>query len=243
MSGKKYLIVMAAGHGTRMGGNLPKQFMQLDGKAILHQTILKFMAAVPDINVITVLPSDGQYDTWWRDYCISRNFNCAQILVRGGITRFHSVKAALARVPSDAIVAIHDGVRPLLSEDMIRSMFSRIENDDRCRALIPVIPMVDTLKILETVKDDRDNEFLRSAPGRSVDRSEVFGAQTPQIFRAGDIKDSYSQAYDRLFTDDASVADKYGIPLTFVKGERLNIKITSPEDMVLAEAIISISKG
>ena len=79
MSGKKYLIVMAAGHGTRMGGNLPKQFMQLDGKAILHQTILKFLAAVPDINVITVLPSDGQYDTWWRDYCISRNFNCSQI--------------------------------------------------------------------------------------------------------------------------------------------------------------------
>lgn len=243
MSGKKYLIVMAAGHGTRMGGNLPKQFMQLDGKAILHQTILKFLAAVPDINVITVLPSDGQYDTWWRDYCISRNFNCSQILVRGGITRFHSVKAALARVPSGAIVAIHDGVRPLLSEDMIRSMFSCIENDDRCRALIPVIPMVDTLKILETVKDDRDNESLRSAPGRSVDRSEVYGAQTPQIFRAGDIKASYSQAYDRLFTDDASVADKYGIPLTFVKGERLNIKITSPEDMVLAEAIISISKG
>lgn len=243
MSGKKYLIVMAAGHGTRMGGNLPKQFMQLDGKAILHQTILKFLAAVPDINVITVLPSDGQYDTWWRDYCISRNFNCAQILVRGGITRFHSVKAALARVPSDAIVAIHDGVRPLLSEDMIRSMFSRIGNDDRCRALIPVIPMVDTLKILETVKDDRDNEVLRSAPGRSIDRSEVYGAQTPQIFRTCDIKDSYSQAYDRLFTDDASVADKYGIPLTFVKGERLNIKITSPEDMVLAEAILSISKG
>ena len=120
-------------------------------------------------------------------------------------------------------------------------MFSRIGNDDRCRALIPVIPMVDTLKILETVKDDQDNEFLRSAPGRSVDRSEVYGAQTPQIFRAGDIKDSYSQAYDRLFTDDASVADKYGIPLTFVEGERLNIKITSPEDMVLAEAIISIS--
>ena len=70
MSGKKYLIVMAAGHGTRMGGNLPKQFMQLDGKAILHRTILKFLAAVPDINVITVLPSDGQYDTWWRDYSV-----------------------------------------------------------------------------------------------------------------------------------------------------------------------------
>lgn len=242
MGGNKYLIVMAAGHGTRMGGNLPKQFLSLDGKAILHRTILKFLSAVPDIRVVTVLPSDGEYDAWWRDYCIRTNFNCPQIIVRGGITRFHSVKAALARVPSDAVVAIHDGVRPLLSEKMIRSMFSRIEEDPGCQALIPVVPMVDTLKVLERKKDGDGNEYLHAVAGRSVNREEVFGAQTPQIFRAEAIKAAYSQAYSQSFTDDASVAAEYEIPLTFSEGERLNFKITSPDDLVLAQAVLSIRK-
>lgn len=236
------MIVMAAGHGTRMGGSLPKQFMTLDGKAILHRTILKFLAAVPGIKIVTVLPADGEYDSWWRSYCIRSNFNCPQILVRGGITRFHSVKAALEKVPSDAIVAVHDGVRPLLTENMIRTMFSRIENDVDCHALIPVVPMVDTLKVLVKEKDADGREMLRAAEGRSVDRSEVFGAQTPQIFRAAELKAAYSQAYDRAFTDDASVAAGYKIPLTFVEGERLNLKITSPADLVLAEAVSAVMK-
>lgn len=119
---------MAAGHGTRMGSSLPKQFMDLDGKAILHHTIKKFMDACPDINVITVLPLDGEYEQWWKDYCVTRNFHCPQKIVRGGITRFHSVRAALENVPDGALVAVHDGVRPMLSIEMIRSMFSMISD-------------------------------------------------------------------------------------------------------------------
>ena len=108
MDRKKYLIVMAAGSGTRMGADMPKQFIEIDGKAILQMTIEKFLEACPGINVVTVLPE--AHMSYWRSYCLERNFTCPQILVKGGITRFHSVRNALAKVPDNAIVAIHDGV-------------------------------------------------------------------------------------------------------------------------------------
>ena len=226
---------MAAGHGTRMGSKLPKQFMSLGGKAILQRTIMKFADACPGIRIITVLPPDGEYEKWLKDYCIRVNFSCPQIIVRGGITRFHSVKAALAKVPDGAIVAIHDGVRPMLTREMIRTMFGSIDTDPDCHAWIPVLPSIDTLNKLT-----RDSGGNLVSSGEGVDRSEIFGAQTPQIFRSEEIKAAYSQPYDTLFTDDASVAEKYKIPLTFCEGERLNFKITSPEDMVLAEAVLGL---
>lgn len=240
MQRKKYLIVMAAGRGTRMGSDLPKQFLDLGGEAILRRTIRKFIDAVPDITVITVLPMDGEYERWWKDYCIRTSFSCPQMIVRGGITRFHSVREALSRIPDDALVAIHDGVRPLLSETMIKSMFSIISEDENCRGLIPVIPMVDTLKILKRTVAESGRVKFSQESGRSIDRSEVFGAQTPQIFRSEVIRAAYSQAYDTAFTDDASVAERYGIPLTFIEGERLNLKITSPDDLTMAEAILAV---
>lgn len=237
---KKYLIVMAAGHGTRMGSSLPKQFLDLDGRAILHRTIQKFLDACPDITVITVLPLDGDYEQWWKDYCIRAKFLCPQIIVRGGITRFHSVRAALEKVPAGAAVAIHDGVRPMLSSAMISRMFDMVCKEGGCRGLIPVLPTVDTLKVLGRRKLDDGTEVLEQKPGRAVDRSEIYGAQTPQIFCSEDIKAAYSQAYDMMFTDDASVADRYEIPLTFTEGERLNFKITSPDDLLLARAVLSV---
>lgn len=234
MDRKKYVIVMAAGHGTRMGSELPKQFLSLGGKAILHRTIQKFIDACPDITVVTVLPPDGEYEKWWKEYCIRTNFFCPQIIVKGGITRFHSVKSALSKVPDGALVAVQDGVRPMLSVKMIRTMFSRMSSEPDCRALVPVLPSIDTLKKLV-----RDGDGTLVSSGEEVDRSQIFGAQTPQIFRSEDIRAAYSQPYDTLYTDDASVAERYGIPLTFCEGERLNLKITSPDDMVLAEAILS----
>ena len=111
---------MAAGHGSRMGTELPKQFLNLGGRAVLHTTIRKFVDAVPGISVVTVLPQGGEYAEWWRRYCFENNFNCPQLIVKGGITRFHSVKEALSRIPDGSIVAIQDGVRPLLSADLIK---------------------------------------------------------------------------------------------------------------------------
>ena len=231
MERKRYLVVTAGGTGTRMGTTLPKQFLSLGGRAVLQRTIEQFLKACPDIKVITVLPEDHM--AWWRQYCRDRNFNCPQRLVPGGFTRFHSVKNALEHVPDGALVAVHDAVRPLLSVGLIRTMFERM---DTARALIPVVPSVDTLAVL-----DKDADGTLRDSGENVDRSRIFGAQTPQIFRSEDLKSAYNQGFDLSFTDDASVVRRYGVPLSYIAGERNNIKLTTPEDLSLAEAILQIS--
>lgn len=230
MGAKNYLIVTAGGTGTRMGGPLPKQFLTLGGEAILQRTISLFTRAVPGIKVVTVLP--GEHISWWEKYCQTHPFPQPQRIVKGGFTRFHSVQNALKALPDGAIVAVHDAVRPLLSIDLIRHLFELMETE---RAVIPVMPSIDTLKLLDMVDGK-----LTEAP-EALDRSRVWGAQTPQLFRGEDLKAAYTQAYSTLFTDDASVAAKYGIPLTFVEGERLNLKITTPEDLRIAEAILNLS--
>ena len=194
-----------------------------------------FLEACPDVSVITVLPK--QYLDYWKDYCYKNNFICPQVLVPGGITRFHSVKNALKKVPAGALVAVHDGVRPLLTVQMIRDMYEKAEN---MPALIPVIPCVDTMKVLEKKVMDDGREILSAASGQTVDRSVLYGAQTPQIFHSEILKDAYDQAFDTAFTDDASVVEKHGKSLSFVIGERLNIKITTAEDLTLAEAVLRI---
>ncbi|HBN02124.1 MAG TPA: 2-C-methyl-D-erythritol 4-phosphate cytidylyltransferase [Rikenellaceae bacterium] len=236
MNRNKILIVMAAGSGVRMGSSVPKQFLDLDGVPVLRRTIEKFVAAIPGIKVITVLPKD--HIPFWKEYCLSSGFNYPQTLVAGGITRFHSVRNALSKVPDRAVVAIHDGVRPLLSTELIKNMFAQMDSGS-VRALIPVVPSVDTLKVIDKVKDEDGNEVLISPEGEEVDRSRIFGAQTPQMFLSEDIKTAYSQAFDTAFTDDASVARKNRIPLSFCNGERYNFKLTSPEDLSLARLIIS----
>ena len=222
---------MAAGSGTRMGAELPKQFIELEGKAILQKTIEVFLNACPGINVITVLPES--HIGYWRRYCLDRNFICPQVLVKGGITRFHSVRNALEKVPDGALVAVHDGVRPLISESFVNEMFKAAED---VPALIPVIPCVDTMKVLENC-----NGKLLTKEGQTADRSVLYGAQTPQIFHSEILKAAYAQAYDTSFTDDASVVHKYGKNLSYLIGERFNIKITTQDDLVLAKAILSLS--
>ena len=222
---------MAAGSGTRMGSEMPKQFIELSGKAVLQMTIEKFQKAYPDIKVVTVLP-EAHLD-YWRDYCLKRNFLCPQVLVKGGITRFHSVQNALSRIPDGALVAVHDGVRPLLSVEFIRECFEKAET---VPALIPVLPCVDTMKVLYR----KDNELV-TAEGQTVDRSVLYGAQTPQIFHSEVIKNAYRQAFDTAFTDDASVVLKDGKNLSYLIGERFNIKLTTQDDLVLAKAILSLS--
>ena len=231
MDRKRYVIIMAAGSGTRMGAQMPKQFIELEGKAILQRTIEAFLEASPGISVVTVLPQDHM--DYWKRYCLERSFTCPQVLVKGGITRFHSVRNALEKVPEGALVAVHDGVRPLVTPGLVADMFAKAED---LEALIPVIPCVDTMRMLEK-KDDA----LTVMAGTSVDRSLLYGVQTPQIFRSEILKDAYRQAYDTAFTDDASVVEKNGKNLSFTMGERFNIKITTQDDLVLAKAIMSFS--
>lgn len=224
---------MAAGSGSRMGAARPKQFMELGHKAILQRTIEVFLAAVPDITIVTVLPE--QYINYWKEYCYKRNFTYPQILVKGGMTRFHSVRNALERIPDGAIVGVHDGVRPLVTPDFVAELYSRSEDT---QTLIPVTPCVETIKVLREAEGR-----LEAIPGAEADRSVLFGAQTPQMFHSEILKGAYSQAYDTSFTDDASVVERYGKSLSFIIGERLNIKITTQEDLVLARAVDSMRQG
>ena len=220
-----YGIFVAGGSGTRMGGNLPKQFLPLGGRPVLQRTIERFLEAEPDLKVITVLPR-AHFRTW-KELCAVHSFDCPQTLVAGGLTRFHSVRAALGKVPDGVIVSIHDGVRPLPSTALLRRMLDRMESG--CPALLPVVPVVDTLRSADPLVPDPD-------------RSKVMAVQTPQMFRSEVIKEAYRQAYDLSFTDDGSVAARNGIPLAFEEGERLNLKITTPEDLVLAEAVLQLTR-
>lgn len=229
MERKKYVIFTAAGSGTRMKASEPKQFLLLGGLPVLHRSIFSFVDACPDVKVVTVLPKN-QIEHW-KDLCIKYPLDVPQIIVEGGITRFHSVRNALAKVPDGAIVAVHDGVRPLVSKELIRKMFDRMAS---CRGLVPVVPVTDTLKSLERNK----NGELVSTGLPDPDRSRVFGAQTPQMFLSEELKAAYGLPYDTSYTDDASVATRYGIPLSWIEGERNNIKLTTPGDMVLAEMFI-----
>ena len=222
---------MAAGSGTRMGADMPKQFLDMDGKAVLQRTIEIFLEACPGISVVTVLPED--FIDYWKEYCLKHNFICPQILVKGGITRFHSVRNALAKVPDGAIAAVHDGVRPLITPGKVRELFDLAEDKS---GVIPVIPCVDTMKVL---KPSELKDIWEEA-GEEADRSVLFGAQTPQVFQSEILKAAYGQAYDPAFTDDASVVSRYGKSLSYVMGERLNIKITTPEDLIMAHAILAL---
>lgn len=229
MERKIYGIFVAGGSGLRMGGNLPKQFLDLGGIPILQRTIERFIEVIPEIEVITVLPK-AHFQTW-DELCTLHNFHRKQILVEGGLTRFHSVKNALSKVPDGAIVMIHDGVRPLASVDFLRRIVARCGT---FRGLIPVLPAVDSLKIL--VKDE--NGMLQTAAVPDPDRTNIYCAQTPQVFCSEDIKAAYAQAYDLAFTDDASVARSKKIPLSYIEGERGNIKITTPDDLTVARLLL-----
>ena len=234
MKRKKYVVVMAAGSGLRMGADKPKQFLELGGRYILRRTIEIFVSADPDITIITVLPES--YIRFWKDYCYRTGFICPQILVKGGFTRFHSVRNALPKVPEGALVAIHDGVRPLGTEDLIRRAFEKAES---AGSAIPVLPCTDTMKVLQKKVWEDGSETLSVVPGAEVDRSVLYGAQTPQVFHSELLKSAYAQPYDTSFTDDASVVEKSGKSLAYIAGEKLNMKITTQEDLILAEAVIS----
>ena len=218
---KKYLIALAGGSGSRFGSDVPKQFLLLGGVPVLQRSVSAFTAAVPGIKVVTVLPA-GETERW-KELCHEHVFNTPQIIVKGGITRFHSVRAALEKVPDGALVAIHDGVRPMVSAELIRSMFAEME---RHRGLVPALPVTDTLK-------------FKATPGSGPDRSALVAVQTPQVFRSEDIRAAYfGTGYREDFTDDASVAAAFGIPVELFPGEKLNFKITTPEDLALAEKLI-----
>ena len=217
------VIIVAGGSGSRMGGDVPKQFMLLAGRPILMHTIEAFHKFDNQMNIVLVLPA-GQHD-YWRKLCTEHSFNKIDYqLVDGGATRFHSTLNGLAKVPADGIVAVHDGVRPLVSQATLQRCFTAAEE---CKAVVPAIPVNESVRQIES---DGGNH--------AVDRSSYVLVQTPQVFDAQTLHGAFAQHYDPLFTDDASVVERMGVKVSIVEGNFENIKITRPVDLVLAEALM-----
>ncbi|MBW6502562.1 MAG: 2-C-methyl-D-erythritol 4-phosphate cytidylyltransferase [Bacteroidales bacterium] len=217
----EYAVIVAAGSGRRMGSEIPKQFLEIAGKPVLMYTIERFRAYSESIKIIVVLPEDQI--SYWYELQKKYSFSVPHLIVKGGKKRYHSVRNGLATVSSHGLVAIHDGVRPLVSTGTIRRCF---EAAARHGCAIPVISPADSLRI---VTDQG------SVP---VNRQHVRLVQTPQVFDTELIRRAYLLDYTIEFTDDATVLEKAGEQVFLVEGNRENIKITSPEDIVTAEALL-----
>ncbi len=221
-----YVIIVAGGKGLRMGSDIPKQFLPIGGKPVLMRTLERFRTYSDDLQIILVLP-EAQQD-YWKELCRRYDFSVRYQLANGGPTRFHSVQNGLALVPDEAegVVGVHDGVRPFPSIEVIRNCY---ETARTAKAVIPVIPVV------ETVRQIFSNGLQDS---RTVSRDDYRLVQTPQTFDIQLLKAANRQPYNDGFTDDASVVESYGHPITLVEGNRENIKITTPYDMKIAEVLI-----
>jgi 2-C-methyl-D-erythritol 4-phosphate cytidylyltransferase len=222
---KKYALIVAGGTGSRMNSTIPKQFMLLKGLPVLMHTINRFVGYDQNIEIIVVLPS-AQFNEW-QTLCDQYHFTVSHKLVPGGSVRFESVKNGLDAIGTDGLVAIHDGVRPLVS----------IETIDRCFEIAGekgnAIP---ALTIVESIRK------MAGDWNQAVDRSSYVGIQTPQTFRVSEIKMAYKQPYDPTFTDDSMVLECWGKKIQIVDGNRENIKITHSTDLIVAEALINMQQ-
>ena len=228
---ERFVIIPAGGTGSRMGSELPKQMLDLLGKPVLRRTAELFMALPFKVGIIiSINPS---IKGMWLEYCKNNNFVFPHILISGGITRFHSVKKAMKYLPDGALVAVHDGVRPLMKREDVVAAYAEAEDYP---AAVPVLPVADSMRELCDGNAGAGGVCVAS---HIVDRSRYRLVQTPQIFHTEVLKKAYEAAYSPEFTDDASVVEKSGVPLHFRAGSRFNIKLTTPEDMDLARAVLS----
>jgi 2-C-methyl-D-erythritol 4-phosphate cytidylyltransferase len=222
MNNKEYALIVAGGKGTRIKTRLPKQFLELKGKPILLHTIEAFFRYSEKIEIILVLPEDD-FEIW-AAICKKFNFNKSIILQKGGETRFQSVKKGLSKIEGPGLVAIHDGVRPLVSEDIIGASFHLAAVH---QSAVAAVRLKDSIRMT-----DQDNT-------KAVDRSRFRLIQTPQTFDISLIKQAYEMKEDISLTDDASVAEKSGHVISLFEGSYENIKITTPEDLIIAEALLN----
>ena len=216
---RAYAIIVAGGKGLRMGGDIPKQFLPINGKPILMHTIEAFRKALDGIQIVLVLPVAQQ--DYWRKLCEKHNFHSPRLIANGGETRFHSVRNGLAILPDDteAVVGVHDGVRPFVSPETIQRCYKAASEG---KAVVPVVPVVETIR-----------QILPDGSSITRPRDEYRLVQTPQTFPLALLKEAYRQPYLEAFTDDASVVEALGKGITMVEGNRENIKITTPSDLNL----------
>jgi 2-C-methyl-D-erythritol 4-phosphate cytidylyltransferase len=219
---KKYAIIVAGGSGTRMGGSLPKQFMLLRDKPVLYYTLSTFIESYNDLQVILVLPME--YTDMGQEI-IDAFFDKERIrITAGGDTRFQSVKNGLALVEEESVVFVHDGVRCLLTKDLIHRCYQQAVETGTA---IPAIPSKDSIRL------------ITEEGNAAFDRNKVMLIQTPQTFHSKIIVPAFQIDYKDKFTDEATVAEAYGMKVSLVEGEETNIKITRPVDLLLAEQILA----
>lgn len=216
-------IIVAGGSGTRMKSNIPKQFLELKGRPVLMHTIEKFYAAKSAINLVVVLPKTHHHT--WRVLCEKHHFNIDHKLCEGGQSRFQSVQNGLKHCSNSGLIAVHDGVRPLVSSELILKLYKKSEQE---KAVIPVCPVVESIRKIE------------GEANTALDRSMYFTVQTPQCFQASVLKEAYLQKDKITFTDDASVVEALGYPISLIQGEENNIKITTKKDLHLAEILLKL---
>lgn len=217
---KRYVIIVAGGKGLRMGGDIPKQFVEIKGLPVLMHTINRFHSFDSSIDIIVALPVDQQ--DYWKELCSKYKFEIPHTIVDGGDTRFHSVKNGLDQVSGEGVVAVHDGVRPFVSDEVLERCFSMAQEKEA------VVPVIDVFETIRHIADGMSN---------TVPRDEYKLVQTPQVFLISLLKKAYSQPYVPSFTDDASVVEAMGYKVTLVEGNRENIKLTTPFDLKLAELL------
>ena len=218
---KRYAIIVAGGSGQRMGSTVPKQFLELNLKPVLMHTIEKFYSAASSIHIIVVLPRT--HHSVWATLCQKHQFSIPHQICEGGESRFQSVRNGLKLCIEEAIIAVHDGVRPLIHPDLILNLYHEAELNS---AVIPVCPM---------------SESIRKAQGegsKALDRSQYYSVQTPQCFSSALLHKAYQQDEQETFTDDASVVEALGKDVHLFTGDQRNIKLTTPEDFVFAQALL-----
>ena len=219
---KYYAIIVAGGSGQRMKSSIPKQFIELNGKPILMHTLEKFYSAKSSIDLIVVLPKS--HHNTWNTLCDKHQFTIPHQICEGGTSRFQSVKNGLVLCSEESIIAVHDGVRPLITPDFILNIYRETESK---KALIPVCPVIESIR-----KVDGD-------VSKALDRSQYYSVQTPQCFQSELLQKAYQQEEQTTYTDDASVVEYLGEKVHLFEGKSDNIKITSPKDLLLAEAILN----
>ena len=228
------VIIVAGGSGRRVGGSIPKQFRLLGGMPVLARTINLFAETLPGAEIVVVLP--GEHIAFWRD--LAARFDVAKHSVAaGGSERFHSVKHGIDALKSDPeLIAVQDGVRPLAGVEMIRRV---AEAAAASGAAIPVVEPVDSFRETDASDSAAADPAAAAIPSHVIDRRRLRIVQTPQIFRADLLRTAYEASYDAAFTDDASVVERAGHAVRLVAGERTNLKLTTPEDFIVAEALLA----
>ena len=228
---QRYAVIVAGGGGTRMKSDIPKQFLEITGRPILFYTIEKFFSLVPTPQIILVLPERST--DFWRSLCSKHNFTLAHKIVLGGDTRYQSVKNALSFIASQntekALVAIHDGVRPFVDLQVVEESFQIAAQEG---SAVASVPLKDSIRELKSFSESKH-----------VARANFRLIQTPQTFIFSEIWQAFNQINDNEhITDDASVMEMAGKPIRLIDGNYENIKITTPEDLIFAEAYIKMQR-